>query len=887
MTQPLNTDKPWESGLNIVLGADPMDRSKFIGPKWIGIVRGHEETSEPAPSGDPNKWNLYRKLDGGTKNGIVSGYMGYPVPVTTDNPDKYFVIDGENNWYLGGGDSPHDKYVNEFLASTNKALGTGVGGNVLNASSLDQAAESYYNLWVWLGDAMQKINEEIGKVGADDSGFKGTAAGAFLNTLHNMYGELKLLRKDLETNKDWVQMLHDNATAIRTFWTKINEAWTEFQKKPDPSAMLAKVMEQMKTQADALKTQPAVKGTLSDWSFDIDFGNGSKKYNVLNGESFGSLNTDMQNYWQTNADILDNAITTQFAALRDSFDQTRLNMHDARNFVPTPGETPPTPGPGNGDTNGDGKFDINDLIGGGNNGGGGGGNGNGGGGNFTFTGGGDGNGNGGGGGGGNGGGGNFTFTGGDGGGGGGNGGGNGGGGGGGGFTGGGGGGGAGEGPATVDLSALNGGGGNGGGGAGGGFGGGGGAFAFGGGGGGRGAGNRNAGGGGSDLTIDGLDDFNEGGGNGNGGGMAGGGTPGGNADLSQFGPSNVDLQDITGNANGNPNQPGFGTATGETPSFASAGGDTGGGGGANIPSFGSDNGGGGFTTPGADVDLSDLSSGGGLSGGGAGGSDFGGTSGGGSADFGGLGGGGAGSSGGGGFSGGGAGGGFSGGGSADFGGLGGGSSIGDIGGSASDGGFGSGFGNDGSALPYNPNQPSLGGMHVGPLGPMGDGGGMDFGSSAYGGNGTWASGGGGGGGFDGAGGGGFGGSGGGAGGLGGGLNADGTPIGGLNSSSGSALSGSTAPGGGAGAAGAGYPPMMPPMMPPGAAGGQDKERERTTWLAEDEEVWGTDPDVSPSVIGRDEYIDGDRDERDPWSPAPKQPAGPHTPARGGGRARGN
>ncbi len=50
-----------------------------------------------------------------------------------------------------------------------------------------------------------------------------------------------------------------------------------------------------------------------------------------------------------------------------------------------------------------------------------------------------------------------------------------------------------------------------------------------------------------------------------------------------------------------------------------------------------------------------------------------------------------------------------------------------------------------------------------------------------------------------------------------------------------------------------------PFMPMGGGGmggmggpgaGGDKERERTTWLVEDEEVWGTDPDLAPSVIGR-------------------------------------
>lgn len=48
----------------------------------------------------------------------------------------------------------------------------------------------------------------------------------------------------------------------------------------------------------------------------------------------------------------------------------------------------------------------------------------------------------------------------------------------------------------------------------------------------------------------------------------------------------------------------------------------------------------------------------------------------------------------------------------------------------------------------------------------------------------------------------------------------------------------------------GYPMMPPPMGGAGAPGG-GQERERTTWLVEDEDVWGADPDgLAPTVIGR-------------------------------------
>lgn len=54
-----------------------------------------------------------------------------------------------------------------------------------------------------------------------------------------------------------------------------------------------------------------------------------------------------------------------------------------------------------------------------------------------------------------------------------------------------------------------------------------------------------------------------------------------------------------------------------------------------------------------------------------------------------------------------------------------------------------------------------------------------------------------------------------------------------------------------GTAGNGGVPFYPPTAGgPGGAGQQKNERDRSTWLAEDEETWGTDPTVAPGVLGR-------------------------------------
>jgi hypothetical protein len=66
----------------------------------------------------------------------------------------------------------------------------------------------------------------------------------------------------------------------------------------------------------------------------------------------------------------------------------------------------------------------------------------------------------------------------------------------------------------------------------------------------------------------------------------------------------------------------------------------------------------------------------------------------------------------------------------------------------------------------------------------------------------------------------------------------------------------------------------------GGMGGEKKERERQTWLSEDEKVWGTDVSAGIAVIGLPD--DDSDDELDPEEII--QPLGPvrgrHTPASG-------
>ena len=78
----------------------------------------------------------------------------------------------------------------------------------------------------------------------------------------------------------------------------------------------------------------------------------------------------------------------------------------------------------------------------------------------------------------------------------------------------------------------------------------------------------------------------------------------------------------------------------------------------------------------------------------------------------------------------------------------------------------------------------------------------------------------------------------------------------------------------------GYSGMpMSPMMGGMGGGQQEKERERTTWLSEEEDVWGTDPDCAPAVLGRFDDVPTAGEPTRPTQQQPGRPQRGQTPTR--------
>lgn len=81
-----------------------------------------------------------------------------------------------------------------------------------------------------------------------------------------------------------------------------------------------------------------------------------------------------------------------------------------------------------------------------------------------------------------------------------------------------------------------------------------------------------------------------------------------------------------------------------------------------------------------------------------------------------------------------------------------------------------------------------------------------------------------------------------------------------------------------------------PMSPMGGMGGggsqQDKERERTVWVEEEEDVWGTDPECAPAVIGRFDDAPSGADQHRPTHQPSRRPQPGQSPTRHQVRGRG-
>ncbi|MFC3499557.1 WXG100 family type VII secretion target [Micromonospora krabiensis] len=355
MTQPISGPPVWEQGLIEVLGAGDMDSRRFTQPSWVTLIdAGHYiKTKGAKPWDDPmgtvyeNEFTLYRRTAASISPG-TSDQAGV-------SHEAFWIIKGRVDWYAkaDGKYSPHEYFWNEFMTYSYRTLYSPSTPLPLDPESFDTAAESFYNLAVWLDGSVQILQSDIDSIGDGNSGFEGLSAESLRQSLRNLRDEMRLLRQDLETANNWVQMLHDNAEAARGFWNGLRKAWDDFRGHPEwePNNMVAAAMRDIESEVEKLSAQTKnwdyakyQDGTIvawdkvKDWIIPIDIGNGTKKpYDFRHPDvAIAELNADMHQFFATGIANLHNAMSAQLKTLRDSFDTTYQNLVDPQTFVPPP-----------------------------------------------------------------------------------------------------------------------------------------------------------------------------------------------------------------------------------------------------------------------------------------------------------------------------------------------------------------------------------------------------------------------------------------------------------------------------------------------------------------------------------------------------------------------
>ncbi|MGC4747991.1 hypothetical protein ACLQ28_20390, partial [Micromonospora sp. DT201] len=360
----------WEQGLIDVLGAGDMDSRRFTRPGWLSLTlagtyikSGNQPWNDSMGTVNANEFTIYRR----TARYVSANYASH---------EAYWIIKGRVDWFSksGGGYSPHEYFWNEFWTHSRDILDAPPTPLPLDPQSFHTAAESFYNLSMWLDGSAQRIQAEIDRLGSGGSGFQGSSSQALSDAMKNLHGEMKLLRQDLQTSDDWVRMLHDNGDAAQRFWTQIRQVWAEFAGRPEnqPNTMVARAMHAIEKSIDDLGLTTEGWNTtawdngdlivwedLKEWLIEIDIGDGAKPgiYDFKKpAEALQQLDARMHAAFVKAAATLHLAMSERFKELRDSFERSYTNMVDLQTYVPIP---PPTAGAGGSG----GGANLNDILG--------------------------------------------------------------------------------------------------------------------------------------------------------------------------------------------------------------------------------------------------------------------------------------------------------------------------------------------------------------------------------------------------------------------------------------------------------------------------------------------------------------------------------------------
>ena len=332
MTQPTPPMR-WEDILNQVVGAKPFDRAAFADRPWFRMTNWQGwrdayddkpwEDAVPEGTGD-GKFTVYRKAwrpnpDYGHKNGASQAITDFQI---LEFSVDYFV--------KGEGDrSPHDNYGRDWVTNFNDSIAQMNG--VLDEQTFYSAANAFDNSVAWFQAASERLKPWIDNVNTEASGFQGSAAEAFRHQVLNLQYGFDKHREQLTTPSSWAALTRTAGDQAAAFKQTIQRSWQSYLGLPTPRDVIVSVLRQIEQQVDSWDKQvgrweyggnPKIP---ADWSWEVllKVGDNVTMYNLVDTNDVAALDFMMRWAWANQVvEFLDRPANGAYTPLNTAIEAT-------------------------------------------------------------------------------------------------------------------------------------------------------------------------------------------------------------------------------------------------------------------------------------------------------------------------------------------------------------------------------------------------------------------------------------------------------------------------------------------------------------------------------------------------------------------------------------
>ncbi|RKE10667.1 hypothetical protein [Catellatospora citrea] len=311
----------------------PVDRDAFLRPYWFSLHTGPEVinwVTDPAwvSNGERLTWRYVGENTNGPPLQFVKWRLDYWLEQRPSGP-------------------PPDALYAEFVGAGNYAVAELNGDNnkALNSSSFSDAAAFFKNLEKELGDITARMDRILTRIDDDVSGFKGSAAEAFMGvlkgaraTLHGLHRDMSpVLRVDVDTelderwrntlnHDDWANQMSLGAAYVVDFRRKVAEAWTEWSngnsnksQQYHPGGMVNTVDEGIR---DVVRTLWVREYPDTPWPRDYTLHGVRHEINIISPAEWAAIDPMLKEIWLREIEKFDAKVQSALVNLGVGFRET-------------------------------------------------------------------------------------------------------------------------------------------------------------------------------------------------------------------------------------------------------------------------------------------------------------------------------------------------------------------------------------------------------------------------------------------------------------------------------------------------------------------------------------------------------------------------------------